>query len=461
MIWRLIGGHRNLVIPTLWIAICLVSSIAAAQETQSRGPGAQPPGSSTEPSSPIPATAIPSIAAYPLELLGLLAPPAQRGPVTLTPSIAIGEEYNDNVALTSQSKQSDFITSFAPALSLYVNRPSYQLNAGYSFSAAVYAKEERLNNALDSQNFVAGGVYRATPALTLTATELFAKSRNTNVVASQGFATGRQESWNNTFTPGLAWQLTPTNTLNLSASYGVLRFEGRTTASNTGGGTASNTGGTTASNTGGADSDTYTFQSNLTHAFTPRFAGVIGYGFTYLDTHGQENSTTHTPTLGLTYRLTETLSAAVNGGPAVTQVSGTTHITPAGNASLTQTFGFGSASLQYARGVTEAGGFGGTNDTQTASATLTLSALQRGLLFVINPLYADSKSVSSQERRQVDVQAITLGLAAYYQVARYTTLVAGYTFSHQRTGGSSSVQGDVDQNRVRVGVQFGYPINFD
>jgi len=40
-------------------------------------------------------------------------------------------------------------------------------------------------------------------------------------------------------------------------------------------------------------------------------------------------------------------------------------------------------------------------------------------------------------------------------------LFGGYTFFRQRTGGSSSTQLDADQNRVRFGLQFGYPINFD
>jgi len=43
----------------------------------------------------------------------------------------------------------------------------------------------------------------------------------------------------------------------------------------------------------------------------------------------------------------------------------------------------------------------------------------------------------------------------------YANLFAGYTFYQQRTGGSSTQQVDVDQNRVRVGVQFGYLFNFD
>ena len=81
----------------------------------------------------------------------------------------------------------------------------------------------------------------------------------------------------------MTWQTTARNTLSFTASYSVLRFEGAG---------------------GGVASDTYGFQSNLTHTFTPRFAGILGYGFTYLDAQGQENSTTHSPTLGFSYRLT-------------------------------------------------------------------------------------------------------------------------------------------------------------
>src|SRR5256885_5182388 len=174
MLRRVIGVQGRRAMHILGIGLCLTASDAWCQETQPRGPGAQSPATAAE-SAPIPPSAVPSIAAYPLELLGLLAPSAQRGPVTLTPSISVAEEYNDNLFLDNQNRQSDFIASFGPAVTLYVNRPSYQLNAGYSFNAVVYAREERRNNAFDSHNFIAGGVYRASPALTLTATETFAQ----------------------------------------------------------------------------------------------------------------------------------------------------------------------------------------------------------------------------------------------------------------------------------------------
>lgn len=129
--------------------------------------------------------------------------------------------------------------------------------------------------------------------LTLSASDAFVLSRSTNVVGSQGFSTGRQESWSNNFSPGLNWQITAQDNLNLTANYAVLRFEG-----------VGN----------GVDSDTYAIQANLTHAFTRRFSGIVAHGFTYLDLREQPNSSTHTPTVGFTYLLTPTLSATITGG---------------------------------------------------------------------------------------------------------------------------------------------------
>ena len=436
------ANQRRRAAPVLVLSFCLLVSHASGQETQpqtqQRGPGTQP----TEPVLQPPGTTQP-VASYPLELLGLLAPPARRGGVTLTPSIAIGEEYNDNIFLNNANRQSDFITTFAPALTLYAYRPQYELSAGYSFGADIYAKNSALTDAFNRQNFLGSALYRVSSALTLTASDSFAFNRSTNLVTTQGFSTGRQESWGNTVTPGLNWLVTPKNTLNLSASYTALRFLG---------------GGV------GVDSNTYGFQSSITHSFTPRFGGILGYGFTYLDAGGQEASKTHTPSVGLSYQLTPTLSATVSGGPAITQIGGDTTISPAAMASIVQTFSFGSASLQYVRAVGAAGGFGGTTDTQTASGTLTLSSLQRGLIVVFSPSYSTAETLNTGQTGQggrVDVKAFSIGLSAFYQIAQYTSLFGGYTFLHQRTGGSSTFQADADQNRVRFGVQFGYPINFD
>jgi len=234
--------------------------------------------------------------------------------------------------------------------------------------------------------------------------------------------------------------MTPTDSLEIGGTYSVLRFEGQGS---------------------GVDSDTYRARTVLSHVFTPRLTGNIGYQFTYLDEKGgQEASTTHTPLVGLSYQLTRTLTAAAIGGPAITLLGGDTFVTPAGIASLVQILPVGSASIQYARGGTVARGVGGTNDTRVVSATLTLPGLLQGLFVAFSPSYTFADPIGPAQPGQGDIKALSVGLSALYQLAPFVNLFGGYSFFRQRTGRGSS-EPDADQNKVRFGLQFGYPINFD
>jgi hypothetical protein len=83
------------------------------------------------------------------------------------------------------------------------------------------------------------------------------------------------------------------------------------------------------------------------------------------------------------------------------------------------------------------------------------------LVFVFSPTYNTAESLNNRQTTNVDVKSLTLPVAVTYQLARYTYLFAGYTFFQQRSGRSALANADVDQNRVRFGIQFGYPINFE
>jgi hypothetical protein len=382
----------------------------------------------------------PSMMSYPLELLGLLAPAAQRAPVSLLPSIAVSEEYNDNLLLNNRNRVSDFITGVSPALMLFVNRPAFRLNAGYTFTSELYQEETRFNEALSRQNFILNSSYEGTRGLTFTVAESFALDRSTNLVATQGFASGRGEAWSNYFQPGVAWQMTPATVLNVVATHTVQRFESAGT---------------------GFGSDTYGLQNTLGHVLTSRLTGTVGYGFTYLDLQEQQSSTTHTPTLGVSYRLTPTLTGSISGGPSVTEIGGETSVSPAATVGLFQVLRLGSASAQYSRSVSVAGGLGGTTDTQTFSGLLNIAPLRRDLFIVFSPVYSMAESVGRGQTQQVDATALTLTLSAYYRIAQFVSVFGGYRFFQQRTGGSSTLGADADQNLVRFGVQFGYPFNFD
>ena len=435
MAWRL--GALERAVATVALCVITASHVSAQQPAvgvPADRPEAERPQNPPAEAPPIlqgPAT----LASYPLELLGLLGP--KRGGITLTPAIFLSEEYNDNINSDNLDRQWDFITNIGPALTLIINRPTYQLTAGYSNTSKIYAVNSEFDQLFASHNFVGNAFYQATPGLTLTASDSFTFQKS-GVVA--GFTTGRTDSVSNDFSLGTTWQMSAVDTLTLSGNYSLLRFQ----------------------SSNATDSDTYGFRAGYGHGFTRLFSANINYKFEYINLQqGLQDSTTQTPTVGFSYRVTPTFNIAIAGGAAITQLGNETLVGPAGSAHLLKIFSWGSASLQYTRDVDVAGGFGGPTDLQTISATLAVSTLARNLILVLTPSYNISDSLSNRQAEQVDAQSFTLLLGALYQFNPYTSMFAGYSFFRQRTGQGSTRQVDVDQNIVRVGVQFGYPFHFD
>jgi predicted porin len=108
-----------------------------------------------------------------------------------------------------------------------------------------------------------------------------------------------------------------------------------------------------------------------------------------------------------------------------------------------------------------AGGFGGTTDSQVAVATLSMPTWIRDLTLLISPSYTKSKSIDSSQATQIDVEAYRVNIGVAYQITRYVSAFGGYEFVRQRTANSSTQQIDADQNRVRIGLQIGYPFSLD
>jgi len=387
------------------------------------------------------APAYPGLSNYPLELLSLLMSPLERRDLNVMPTIAISEEFNDNIFVNNNNKQYDFITGFTPGIMALVNRPRFQAAAGFTNTAELFGRGTSPNDAFSQQNLIAAMVWEPTPLVTFTLADTFLRDQSPSATTG-GFALNGQGGTSNILNPAVGWQVGSQTWLNLGAIYSLVRFEGQGS---------------------GIESDTYGFTSNLSHAFTPRLVGMAGYNFTYLDLrsgHG-DNATSHNPTLGFTFRVTPTLTISADGGPAFTHLGDEDFITPAFNAGFSYRFSFGTLIAYYSRAIGVAGGFGGPTDNQTAAATFTLP-LMKDLIVVFNPSWTTAESLSSRQIERVDVDLFTMGLGAAYRVNEYTTVFGGYSFLHQRVGRFSTTQTfDADQNRVKFGVQFGYPFAFD
>lgn len=367
----------------------------------------------------------------------------RRAPFTLTPSITITGEYNDNIFIDNDNKVSDFIVGFTPGLALELERPTYRLAAGYHFTSEIFTQESDESHAFDRQNFYLDSFWRVDPFLTLTLTDTFVFSTDTNLIASESVATGRDRALGNILAAGVAWQFAPLWLVRGDASWATERFDDRDLV----------------------DSDVYRIAPTVEHRFTRQLTGDLGYEFGYFDIDREATTTTHTPLVGVSWQPTATIALTLRGGPSVEiKDGGDSRVTPAVSASYRQRLPFGAVGLAYDREIGTAGGLGGTTDNQLISGFLDVTTLARGLVIQLLPRYS---IVESPDSDRVDVQSFTASLQVTYRLTSWMSLLGGYQFFHQRsdsevrTSVGTAIANDADQNRVFFGVQFGYPIRFD
>lgn len=394
--------------------------------------------------------AAPAAAQFPLPLPGQMPvlDPQQlqqprRVPFTLTPSITITEEFNDNIFIDNDRREWDFITGITPGLVINFEDATRRLNLAYSFTAEVFARETDESHAFARQSFVGETAWRVLPELTLTLADRFYFSSDTNLIATENVATGRDRAWSNALTGGAIWQFERLTAARGGLGWTVERFD----------------------DSEARDSDVYTADVMLDRRLTERLTGSAGYQFAYFDIDREERTTVHTPRVGVMWEATPTITLALNGGPAfeVKEDRGT-RVTPALTAGYRQRLAIGAWGFGYDRAIGTAGGLGGTTDNQLISAFLDVTTLARGLTVQVTPRYS---IVESTRDDSIDVRSFTLGLQAIYRITPVVALVAGYQFFRQRsdstvvTSTGTGLATDADQNRVFVGVQFGYPIRFD
>jgi hypothetical protein len=369
----------------------------------------------------------------------LFNPPAQQGWLTLTPSLTLSGEYNDNVLLDSRDRRSDFILGLTPGLTLGVRRPGFRLLAGYNVRGHLFVKESELSGFGKEQRFFSTLFYQVSPRLTLTLSDHFILAKESNVITSAGVSAGRRDSLQNILTPALRWQATATTGFSLLASHRIIRFQDSGRDSDT------------------RDSDTYRAALGVDRRLTARLTGRASFEVAYIDVKDEPSARTYTPTVGVSYDITPTLRGSVRGGPSIVERSGDTTLSPSLRAALTQAFKFGSLQAGYDRSVTAE--TIGLSDRQAVFASLVVPTLMRGLLLEFTPRYSVVDRDVADTNRNGDgdtIKTLTFNLRAVYQIARNISLIGSYTFFQERR----DERGDIDQNRIFLGVQYAYPINF-
>lgn len=404
--------------PAIALAVCALAGPALAQQPFGRRP----------------------FGGRPVDAQELQEP--RRAPLTLTPSLTVFGEYNDNVNLDNDDKRWDFLIGFTPGLTLTVESPTYRLSADYSSTGRIFSRDFDRSRFFDNHTIFVDGLLRVSPRLTLTGAETFAFTTDTNILPVDEVSSGRTSAWANGITGGASYQLDPRTSVRGAASWTVQRFDRSDLV----------------------DSDVYRAETEVERVLTPRLRASLGYEFGYFDIRNFENVTTHTPLVGVVYRFSETVTGSVRGGPTfeVPQDSDSL-VVPNVRAALTKRFQWGSVTADYQENVGTAGGLGGVTLNKSVGLLLQVTNLMKGLIVAAGPRYGERAS----EDDRIDITTYTIPITATYRITPWMALVGSYEFFHQRgrsivlTPAGTAFAGDVDRNRVLFGLQFGYPIRFE
>jgi hypothetical protein len=366
----------------------------------------------------------------------------RRAPMTLTPTLTLSEEFNDNIFVDNDQKVWDFITGITPGLTFEVERPTYRVFVAADSTAAIYARESDETDVFERAGLLGEVVLRLDPQWTVTITELFTFSHDTFAVNTESVSTGRDRSLGNTLSAGAAFQMDRLTALRGGASWNTQRYDDPDLV----------------------DSDTFRVQVGADRAFTPRLTGIAEYEFDYFSFSGLPDVSAHTPRVGVTYAITPTLTGSLRAGPTFEVREDDTNVVPSVIASLRQRTSWGAIGFDYSHLVSTTGGLGGTSHNHSIGGSVDVTRWIRNLVIQVSPLVSIIDRVDSSE----DIVSFTLPIQVSYHFTPYIAVIAGYQFFHQRTDAPRAAQTagtalatDADQNRVFVGIQFGYPIRFD
>jgi hypothetical protein len=261
----------------------------------------------------------PRVALAPVLLIGaVLLPTAARGQVTLgqltppvekaagkpadgfyiTPSLSVGELYDDNLFFSSTDPKQDFFTRTSPGIQAGYQSTPLMLLGGYTFDSEVYSKHPELNTIQMRQQSLIQLKAMPTQSLTLSARGTFAKTRAPwEFNTSTGAAIRRIQADRLAVFPSIAYQFDPLTRATGDYTYSKDRIRESITI------------------------DSHILRLDLDRKITPSDSvgpGYIGRRFEFL---GVGTLTSHAPVLSWKRKLTPLTAVALRAGPRFTQGS--------------------------------------------------------------------------------------------------------------------------------------------
>src|SRR2546426_11649069 len=311
----------------------------------------------------------------------------------ITPSLSVGEIYDDNIFFRSTQREKDFFTRVSPVLQAGYQSTPLTLLGGYTFDSEFYSKHSELTTAQVRQRGVIELKAMPDQVLTLSVSGAYYQTKTPQELnLTTGLATSRVRAERSTTNPAFTYRYDPLTTAKGDYTFTKDLFAGGITV------------------------DSHTLNLALDRRLSQRDTAGPGYVGRHFEFAGSPALTSHAFTVGWSHELTPLTTLTLRGGPRLTE--GTVDRIPEASASISHKLKSGQLSLSYASTLTTVFGLAIPITVQGITATATTELLPRLQLTAAPGFY----KVSSET---VKAMVYVMNLEASHQLTKTLYVAAG------------------------------------
>src|SRR5437867_3723346 len=353
----------------------------------------------------------------------------------ITPSLSVGEIYDDNLFFSSTQRAKDFFTRVSPVLQAGYQSTPLTLLGGYTFDSEFYSKHSELTTAQMRQRGLIE--LKATPdqALTLSVSGAYYQTKTPQELnLTTGLATGRVLAERCTGSPAFTYRFDPLTTAKGDYTYSKDLLAGFITI------------------------DSHIENLTLDHRLSPRDTvgpGYVGRQFAF---SGFPALTSHAFTLGWSHELTPLTAFTLRGGPRLTE--GTVDRLPEALVSISHKLKSGQLSLAYASTLTTIIGQSAAARAQSITGKATTELLPKLVVSAVPDIFWVSSDIFKST-------VYSVILEASHQLTKTLALQASYQYSFQRgsfnpqTGPTGPTNVEILHNIFLIRLTVTYPTRVD
>jgi len=353
----------------------------------------------------------------------------------ITPSLSVGEIYDDNLFFSSTQRAKDFFTRVSPVLQAGYQSTPLTLLGGYTFDSEFYSKHSELTTAQMRQRGLIE--LKATPdqALTLSVSGAYYQTKTPQELnLTTGLATRRVLAERYTGSPAFTYRFDPLTTAKGDYTYSKDLLAGFITI------------------------DSHIENLTLDHRLSPRDTvgpGYVGRQFAF---SGFPALTSHAFTLGWSHELTPLTSFTLRGGPRLTE--GTVDRLPEALVSISHKLKSGQLSLAYASTLTTIIGQSAAARAQSITGKATTELLPKLVVSAVPAIFWVSSDIFKST-------VYSVILEASHQLTKTLALQASYQYSFQRgsfnpqTGPTGPTNVEILHNIFLIRLTVTYPTRVD